>query len=450
MESKEGKLISAPITETLLRLAMPIVAACFLSTAYSITDMAWIGQLGTEVLTGVGVASMYVWLSQGLATLAQMGGQVLVAQELGRGNKEAAEKYAQASIQLTLIFGIFFGALCLFFTDGMIAFFGVKGETAVAAAETYLRVTCGLILFSYLGQVLTGIYTAQGDSRTPFLANLIGLVLNMILDPLLILGKVGFPRLETLGAAIATVVAQMIVFLVLLWGIYRKNSDHVLKHAKWLQKAEQDYVKQIIRIGGPSAIQGTIYCMISMALSRMSGRFGDTAIAVLRVGGQIESVAWNIAKGASNAINAFVAQNFGAGRMDRVKEGYRISFWAVTIWSGLVTLVFLIFPEHIASVFFHESKEVELFAGYLIVLAFSEIFNCVEMLAIGAISGLGNTKLCSMISVIFTGMRIPIAMVLCDTSLGVTGIWWALTISTILKGVILHAAFYRECRKFPE
>ena len=180
----------------------------------------------------------------------------------------------------------------------------------------------------------------------------------------------------------------------------------------------------------------------------MAGRFGDAAIAILRVGGQVESMALNVSRGFKDAINAFVGQNFGAGKMDRIKSGYKISLFIVIAWSSVIALAFLIIPEQIAGMFFHEQAEIKLFAGYLIVMGYSEVANCIEMLSIGAISGLGNTKLCSIISVTLTGLRIPIALILTNTSLGVTGIWWALTISSLLKAVVLYFAFYRECRKF--
>lgn len=448
MERTEGKLTTGPITSVLMRLSLPIVASGFLSTAYSITDMAWVGQLGGEILTGVGVGSMYVWLSQGLATLSQMGGQVQVAQALGRGSEEDARQYARGALQLSIIFGLLFGVLCLVFTDPMVAFFGVKGTLAIRAAKIYMRITCGLIVFSYLGQVLTGLYTAQGNSTIPLVANFIGLALNMLLDPLMILGIGSFPRMETYGAALATVISQFVVVFVLVAGIYNKKTDNILRKVCFFERTKADYIKGIIRIGGPSAIQGTVFCLISMTLSKLAGRFGDTAIAILRVGVQIESVALNIARGFKDAINAFVGQNFGAEKMDRIKAGYKIALKIVVVWSSFVAIAFLAIPEKISGVFFHTPDEIELFAGYLIVIGFSEVFNCVEMLSIGAISGLGNTKLCSIISITLTGLRIPMALVLCNTALGVNGIWWAITISSIAKGIVLYFAFYRECRKF--
>lgn len=131
MAEIEGKLTTGSIPKVLTNLSMPIVAAAFLSTAYSITDMAWIGLLGGEILAGVGVGSMYVWLSQGLATLAKMGGQVLIGQELGRGNEEGAREYAAASIKMTILFGVLFGAICLLFTDPLVAFFALEASCII-------------------------------------------------------------------------------------------------------------------------------------------------------------------------------------------------------------------------------------------------------------------------------------------------------------------------------
>lgn len=448
MAEIEGKLTTGSIPRVLTNLSVPIVAAAFLSTAYSITDMAWMGLLGGEILAGVGVGSMYVWLSQGLATLAKMGGQVLIGQELGRGNEEGAREYAAASIKMTILFGLLFGAICLMFTDQLVAFFALEGKVAIEAAGVYMKITCGLIVFSYLGQVLTGVYTAQGDSRTPLKASFIGLVLNMILDPIFMFGVGPIPRMETVGAAVATVLAQVIVVVVLIQGIHSdKYCDNIMKKMKFWQKTEVSYWKMILKMGGPSAIQGTVYCAISMVLSRMAGKFGDTAIAVLRVGGQIESVTWNIANGFSSAMNAFAAQNYGARKMDRVKEGYKISFWIVVVWSLLMTALFFIFPNEISGIFFHTAEEIAVSARYLLVIGVGEVFMCVELLSVGAISGLGNTKLCSQISISLTIMRIPLALVLCETALKVDGLWWALTISSICKGIIFYFTFYRECQK---
>lgn len=443
----QGNLTHGPILQVLIRLALPIMASAFLATAYSITDMAWIGMLGSKAVAGVGVGGMYGWLSQGLAALARMGGQVRVAQAVGRGDRASARKYAAASLQMATVFGILFGAICILFPDGLVNFFKVDDPLTARYAHEYLVISCGLVIFSYISLVLTGLYTAQGDSRTPLKANFIGLVLNMILDPVLILGWGAIPRLEVVGAAIATVFAQFVACAVMVAGVIRaKRGDNLLQEMPIGQLQETKIYTAIAVIGIPTALQSMLYCMISMVLTRMVSVFGDAAIATQRVGGQIESVSWNTADGFAAAMNAFAAQNFGAGDMERVKKGYRISFVAVGIWGLAVTALFVFFPEQLSHVFFHEPEVIPVSVGYLSIVGLSEAFMCVELMAIGAISGLGNTKLCSTISIIFTGMRIPLAMFLSRTALGLSGIWWALTITSVLKGVIFQMTFYRQCK----
>lgn len=443
-ENRQVCLTEGAILKSLLTLAVPIMASSFLNTVYSITDMAWIGLLGSKAVAGVGVGGMFVWLSQGLSSLARMGAQVNVAQSFGRGRKDEAREYARAALQLTLLFGGLFALVSICFTEELVALFHLGDEQAVRYAQEYMRVTCSLVIFSYMTVVLTGIYTAQGDSRTPLLANLIGLVTNLILDPLLILGVGPIPRMEVLGAAIATVTAQFIVMLVMIIGACRDGGfENVLSKMKLQRLAEGRFYRGIFRIGLPTAIQGTVYCGISMVLTRMVAAFGPGAVAVQRVGGQVEAVSWNTADGFAAAINAFAAQNYGAGQMERVRKGYRISFCTIAAWGSLITLVFMLFPGPISQVFFHEAEVITISKGYLFIVGISEAFMCVELMTVGALSGLGRTKLCSIISIVLTGARVPLAIMLSMTPLALKGIWWALTLSSAAKGILFVAAFYK-------
>ena len=440
-------LTEGSILKVLMKLSLPIMASAFLATAYSITDLAWIGSLGSGAVAGVGVGGMYAWLSQGLATLARMGGQVPVAQELGKGNHEEAKKYAAASLWIVALFGLVFGMITLLFTDPMVAFFNLDNVQTIADAKLYLQLTCGLVIFSYIGYTLTGLYTAQGDSKTPLKANFIGLVTNMILDPLLILGIGPFPRMEVVGAAVATVFAQFLVMIILILDIYHPKSNNLLKTARMFSFPEKNYFQSIFKLGTPAALQSTLYCAFSMVLTRMVSEFGDAAIATQRVGGQIESLTWNVADGFAAALNAFSAQNFGAGKMDRVKKGYYLSAAAIAVWGSLIGLLFFLFPNGIANIFFHEPEVITIAIGYLTIIALGEPFMSVEIVSSGAISGLGNTRLCSILSIIFTGARIPLAYLLCHTSLGLNGIWWTLTFTSICKGIAFVLAFQKESKK---
>lgn len=448
-ETLEGNLTKGPILKTLTKLAIPIMASSFLGTLYNITDMAWIGQLGSKAVAGVGVGGMYIWLSQGLASMSRMGGQVQVAQYIGRGDWEEAHGYAQAAVQLSLLTGLAFSAMCVIFLHPLVGFFKLTDPEALEAAFSYTRVACGLLVFSFLTLTLTGLYTAQGDSKTPFVANLIGLAINMILDPVLILGLGPFPKLGAVGAAIATVTAQFIVMGIMVLGVVFRKNENVLKGIHLYAKIPSKYLKGICKIGIPTALQGMAYCAISMVLTRMVSAYGAAAVAVQRVGGQIESVSWNTADGFAAALNAFIGQNYGAGKMDRVKKGYRASLWTVGVWGLLITLAFVLLPGPIAKIFFYEPEAISIAVGYLIIIGFCEGFMCEELMTVGALSGLGRTRLCSIISIIFTSARIPLAVLL-GGHMGLTGIWWAFSSTSIVKGIIFVLTFFyitRETKK---
>lgn len=443
----DGNLTKGPILNTLTKLAIPIMASYFIGTLYNITDMAWIGQLGSKAVAGVGVGGMFTWLSQGLSSIARMGGQVQVAQCIGRGDRKKAHGYAQVAIQLAFYMGLIFALISLIFVHPMVGFFNLTDPEAYSAAVSYTRIACGLIVFSFLAVTLTGLYTAQGDSQTPFWANLIGLATNMILDPILILGPGPFPKLGVIGAAIATVTAQFIVMGIMVLGVMRQKKENVLKGIRLAAVIPGSYLKGICQIGIPSGIQDMTYCFISMILTRMVSGFGAEALATQRVGGQIESISWHTADGFAAALNAFTAQNYGAGKMDRVKKGYRASLLTVGVWGLLVTAIFVFAPNTIARIFFHEPKAIAIAVSYLIIIGLSEAFLCVEITTIGAISGLGKTHLCSIISILFTSMRIPLAIVLGNTSLGLDGIWWALSSTSMIKGIIFTATFFWITRR---
>ena len=442
----EGNLTKGPILKTLTKLAIPIMASSFLGTLYNITDMAWIGLLGSKAVAGVGVGGMFTWLSQGLAAMARMGGQVQVAQCIGRGERDRAHGFAQAAVQLATLMGMAYAVISLLFTWQMVAFFQLTDPEAQTAALSYTKIACGLIVFSFLTLTMTGLYTAQGDSKTPFLANLIGLVTNMILDPVLILGPGPFPKLGVVGAAIATVTAQAIVMTMMILGVIIQKKENVLKGIHLTAKIPREYLGGLCRIGIPTAIQGMAYCAISMVLTRMVSAYGAEAVATQRVGGQIESISWNTADGFAAALNAFIAQNYGAGKMDRVRKGYRASLWTVGIWGLLISFVFICFPQAIADIFFHEPKAVATAVGYLVIIGFSEAFMCVELTTVGALSGLGRTRLCSIISITFTSARIPLAIIL-GGLIGLSGIWWALSVTSIVKGIIFTCTFLWITRK---
>ena len=425
-------LLEGNILPALSALALPIMATSLIQMAYNLIDMIWIGKIGASAVASVGAAGMFMWLSNGLATLAKMGGQIKVGHALGAQKKEDAASYAQSSIQMGIVFAIGFGILSIVFADEMIGFFQLNSAQVIQDAKLYLMITCGLVIFSFMNQIFTGILTAMGNSRTSFIATGIGLVLNIVLDPLFIFGFGAIPPMGVAGAAIATVLAQLVVMLLFLYTILR---DTVLfSNIHILHSYSSQHTMEIFRIGLPSAVQSMLFSGISMVIARLIAGWGDAAVAVQKVGSQIESISWMTAEGYAAALNSFVAQNHGAKNTDRIREGYRLSMIVMLSWGVFCSLVLIVFPQLIFQVFIQEAEVLPMGVDYLRILGVSQLFMCMEITTAGAFSGLGKTLPPSIVSITLTGARIPMAILL-GRWLGLNGVWWAITISSIGKGI---------------
>ena len=442
---KNVDLLHGPVLSSLTKLALPIMATSLIQMAYNLTDMIWIGRIGSNAVASVGAAGMYMWLSNGFATLSKMGGQVKAGYALGSGHQEEASKYTSTALQLTVALGILFGIICIFFSSPLIGFFFFFSPGVIEDAEIYLKVTCGLVVFSFLNQTFTGIFTAIGNSRAAFLATTAGLLVNIVLDPLLIFGIGPFPELHILGAAVATVLAQAIVTLMFLY--FSSKDQLVFRHVKIAGKLNFKYASAIIRIGLPTSIQSLLFTGISMVIARFVANYGDAAVAVQKVGSQIESISWMTADGFAAAVNSFIAQNHGAGNKTRIKSGYRCAMGIVLIWGVVCTFLLICCPAPIFRIFITEAEILPLGIDYLMILGVSQLFMSVEITTAGAFSGYGRTIPPSVISILFTTVRIPLALLLIRTALGLNGIWWSITISSIFKGILLLIWFLLFLKK---
>lgn len=435
----EGKILPA-----LSALALPIMATSLIQMAYNLIDMIWIGKIGASAVASVGAAGMFMWLSNGLATLAKMGGQIKVGHALGAQKKEDATSYAQSSIQMGIVFAIGFGILSVVFADEMIGFFQLNSAQVIQDAKLYLMITCGLVIFSFMNQIFTGILTAMGNSRTSFIATGIGLVLNIVLDPLFIFGFGVIHPMGVAGAAIATVLAQLVVMLLFLYTMLRDTVLFCDVHI--LHSYSSQHTREIFRIGLPSAVQSMLFSGISMVIARLIAGWGDAAVAVQKVGSQIESISWMTAEGYAAALNSFVAQNHGAKNTDRIREGYRLSMIVMLSWGVFCSFVLIVFPQLIFQVFIQEAEVLPMGVDYLRILGVSQLFMCMEITTAGAFSGLGKTLPPSIVSITLTGARIPMAILL-GRWLGLNGVWWAITISSIGKGIVLLGWFLKDMKR---
>ena len=449
--SKQVNLLEGSILGKLSILALPIMMTAFVQMAYNLVDMVWIGQLGSNAVAAVGAAGTYLWIADSCTSVAKTGGQIKVAHSIGEGNPEKAKQFGASAFQM----GVSIIMLCILFVlfghQLMVGVFQFTEEQVHVDAVNYLLITGTVgVLFSTINQIFTGLYTGIGDSKTPFLANAVGLVINLVMDPVLIFGVGFIPAMGVIGAAVATAGAQGVVTLLFLLISYKRGG--LFQGMPVFRKPKMDYIKQVWKLGFPVGLQNVFMSGLSLIIASMIAAWGADAIAVQKVGGQVESIAWMIAGGFSMAVNSFIGQNYGAGKMQRVRKGYNAAMTLMVIWGLLCSLVLIVFPEFLFQIFIRETDVLDMGVSYLRILGVCQLCVCMEGCSTGAFNGLGETRIPSAVSIVFNLARIPMAILLPMTPLGLDGIWWALTISAILKGVVLTAWYllYVHKRKLYE
>ena len=443
---KRIDLLKGNIAGALFRLSIPIMGTQFIEMAYNLFDTMWVGQLGNQAVTAVGVAGSFMWLGSGIAMIPQIGGQVMTGQSIGEGNMEKARRFAGTAIQLMLLIMTVYSLICILFRHQLISFFRLHDPDTAAFAASYLSiVSIGHIVMGF-NYVMQGVLTAAGDSKTPFKYNATGAVLNIVLDLVLIFGIGPFPELGVNGAAIATVFSELVV--TILFARFMRSDDYLFEDFRLFCGFGRKEAIRIIKLGAPPAVFNIGYAFISMVISRIIVTFGDAAVAIQRIGGQIESVTWMTCEGFSYAMNAFTSQNYGAENFDRVRKGFRTGTGMVTVFGILATALLVLGAAPIFSIFIHEPEVIAGGADYLRIVGLSQLFMGYELATSGAFNGLGQTKLPAAVGLILTVARIPMCYLLMPV-LGINGVWWAISLSSILKGVLLNILFIYRLKKLP-
>ena len=443
----ENQLTQGSISKALIKLAVPIIGTAFLQTAYTITDMFWIGKVGTEAAAAVGTGGFFTWLAMAFILLSKVGAEIGVAQSIGKDDIKEAKRYIRHTVQLNVFLAILYAAVLIIFNKQLIGFFDLGDAHVIEMATSYLVIVSMGFIFYFINPVLTAILNGYGDSKTPFYINMIGLVTNMILDPLLIMGVGPIPAMGVKGAAIATVIAQFAVTVAFILRIIIGKVE-LFKDVDFLKKPDMYHIKYIVNLSLPVAVQNALFSIIAMFIAKIIANWGATPIAVQKIGSQIESISWMTAGGFSTAISTFVGQNYGAKKWDRIYKGYFIAIGLVSIVGVGATLLLTLGAGPIFSLFLSDDPEaVAQGITYLKILGVSQLFMCIEITTGGAFNGLGKTVPPSVTSILLNALRIPGAMILSSTVLGLNGVWWSISMSSIFKGIILTGWFILFLRK---
>lgn len=441
-KKKELSFIEDPVFAALIRFALPVLGALILQAAYGAVDLMVVGQFGdASSISAVGTGSTFMQMVTFVITSLAMGSTVIIGQHIGEGKPRKAGDAVGTTIILFAVIGIALTILLEIFAGGLMTLLQVP-QASYDKAVTYVRICSGGILIIIAYNVISGVLRGVGNANLPFIFVGIACVVNIIGDLLF----VGAFHMDAAGAALATVLAQLVSVIASLFVLRRQS----LPVSFSLQQCRiyGNELKKILNVGVPIALQEGMVQISFLVINTIINNMGLMPSAGYGVAQKIISFIMLVPSSVMQTVSAFVAQNIGAGKRDRAKKGL---FTAMITGCTVGIFIFLAgffgggFLSH---AFTSDSEVIKQSALYLKGFSFDCILTCILFSSIGYFNGCGNS-----IPVMLQGIssafliRIPASILLSrlpNTSLMLVG--FAAPITTVY-GIIFFAVCFVLLRR---
>jgi putative MATE family efflux protein len=420
-------LTQGGVIKTILITAWPMVLALLLQTGFNIVDAIYVGRISAEAIAAVSLAFPIMFFIFALGGGIGVGATSIIARFIGSGNIEKADNVAEHALLSGVVLGIIFSILGLIFGKGLLILMGA--DSLVGLSLDYLNVIFIGIVFTMIFIIGNNIFRGEGDTKTPMKFMIIATLVNIILDPIFIfvLG------LGVKGAAIATVISNFVGCVAVIIGFSMGKSSVKIKPKYF--KFDLSIIKDIFKIGIPSSLSQISMSVSMFVLMRIVSVFGPYAIAAYGIGFRLDSIAILPALGLMMAVIPIVGQNVGAGKFERAeKTAYKTAMFAA-MFTGLVGLVFLLFPSFFVSLFNNQPDVLKFGVLYLRIIPLSYIFAGIGISISGAFLGAGDP----VPALVFTLLRviiiaIPLALIF-SYLFGIVGVWWAISLSAMVASI---------------
>ena len=339
-----------PIHKILLKLAPPVMFAQLIQALYNIVDSLFVGRFSQSGLTALSIIYPLQLLMIALAVGTGVGINTMMASKLGTGEKDAAQRYAGVGTPLALVMWALFALIFWFAMPGY-ARMSTDSQEVIDEVVLYGRIVCTLSIGLFLESVWTKVLQAEGNMRTPMIAQVLGAAVNIVLDPLLIFGMWGLPRMGIAGAAVATVAGQIVAAAVVFPGGYRKSPPAAVYPS---------HIRKIFHMGLPNMLMQSAYTFYILGLNLVLATFSDAAVTALGLYYKWQTFFFIPLGAMQTCIVPVISFNYAARNLPRCKKTLTE---AMIFGMGLMfigTLCFVLIPVPMLHVFTHDEAVISI------------------------------------------------------------------------------------------
>lgn len=427
-----------PIFKLVVNMSLPMIISMLVQALYNVVDSMFVSRVSENALTAVSLAFPAQNLMIGFATGTAVGVNALLSKSLGEKNYKKANQIAENGIFLSMIGFLIFLVFGLFGTE---IFFRTQTdiEDIISSGVDYLRVCC-CFSFGIFGQIIfERLMQATGRTFYTMITQGIGAIINIVLDPIFIFGYFGLPKMGAKGAAIATVIGQIIAFIIAAILNKKKNDDLDLKLKEF--RPNLKIIGRIYSIGIPSIIMVAVGSVMTFSINKIVIAFTETAAAVFGVYFKLQSFVFMPLFGMNNGVIPIISFNYGARNKQRVMKtiGTAILFALFFMALGIASMQLL--PKELLSIFNASDQMIKIGVPALKTISISYIFAGFSVVLISVFQAFGKGLFSMFISIARQlVVLVPCAYFLAKTNV-LDNVWWAFPIAEIMS-VLVAGIFF--------
>lgn len=438
MRTPSRDLTEGSIVKNIWYLSLPMMIGNLLQDTFTIVDMIFVGKLGPSALAAVGMSGTIMGMLFTFIFGIYMGTIATVARFIGAKDTKSAENVAMQS----LIMGVFcyavLASLGYIFSPFMLKILGAAPEV-VQQGVPYMRISFVGSITMILSVIFSAILNAAGDAILPMKIMAVATVLNIALDPIMIFGWLGFPKLGAAGSALATVTARGVGVIILLPIITSGKAIINLRFSNL--KIDFPLMWRVVRVGVFSSIQSVIRNLSYLILTRIVAVYGTFAVAAYVIGMRLRMVVLMPGFGLGNAVSTLVGQNLGANKPERAERSAWITVGFAAGVMSFIGLIYIVFAKPITAAFNDHPEVLQMGVTQQYLNAWSFGFVGLAIVIGRAFNGAGDTispMIMTAISLIIFQLGIAILL---SKVMGVSGIWLGITAANIIQAAMMAAWF---------
>ncbi len=447
MQHEENKMGVRPVPRLLITMAVPIMISMLVQALYNIVDSIFVGHLSSEALTAVSMSYPFQTLIVAVGSGLSIGINAYLSRSLGEGELKKANAAAVNGIFLSFVVYVLF------------AIFGIFGSHFYFAAQTgqkeiikygtdYLSVCLTFSLGAFMQMTMERLLQSTGNTVHCMVCQGVGAVMNIVLDPLLIYGLLGFPRLEVMGAAAATVISQFVGACTGLYLNIRKNREIRFYFRGF--RPDFPIIWEICKVGIPTMITQSLASVMTFSLNQIMLMFSSVAVSVLGVYFKLQSFVFLPVSGITDSMVPIVAYNYGAKRKKRITDALFFATLVSTIILCLGSVMFHIVPETLIGLFSTDIRMLKLGVPAVKAISLSYVFAGVTAIFPAFFQALGYAVYSTLLSAIRRiGIIVPVSWILAS-QFGLGAVWYAFPIAefvTMTLCFLLYRRIYRSVIK---